>query len=157
MFPFAPSFGRPLLVALALLAAGPAFAQLAANSPFISAGGGTAAPTQNAPLEYRGMMTTLEGQVQYRIYDPARKAGIWLKLNEHNADFGVVAKQYDSEHNTLAVEHQGQTLTLAERVAKTINSGAAPQIAAAPPPPNNPMLPSVTQSVAVNPTPAQEQ
>lgn len=131
------------------------------RSPFLPAqAAGVAAPTPGAPLEYRGYMVTSEG-TQYRLVDPAGKKGAWVKLNERNPDLEVIAKQYDDTHRTLTVEHQGRTLTLAEREAKVVSGGAppvlpAPPVNAAPPPPAN-VAPAVTQSVVVNPTPADEQ
>ncbi len=103
------------------------------------------------------MIQTPEG-VLYRLYDPARKAGAWAKSNERNSEFGVVVKQYDAERKTLTVEHDGRTLTLPEREAKIVSSGNAAQVM--PPPIQQQAInvaPAVTQSVVVNPTPAQEQ
>ena len=153
------SWCRVAIAAFALAAAERACAQLAANSPFLPPQAkGPAGPTAGAPLEYRGYIETPEG-VQFRIYDPARKAGEWIKLNERNQTLDVTAKQHDSGHNTLTVEYQGRTLTLAERESKIVSSGNAAQ--AMPPPMPMPAVPpmpaAVTQSVVVNPTPAQEQ
>jgi hypothetical protein len=155
--------GRIPFRLLALLGAGLAAgveirAQLAAKSPFMAvpAAAGTA-PAENTPLEFRGFMETAGG-VQYRLYDPAKKSGIWVKLNERNADFGVVAKQHDSVKEALTIEFQGKTLTLPVRKAKVVSSGNAAQAvppAAAPAPSNVPA--AVTQAVVLNPTPADEQ
>ncbi|MBL9212839.1 MAG: hypothetical protein JNL92_20425 [Opitutaceae bacterium] len=133
-------------------------AQLAAKSPFIAgpAAGGTVA-AENNPLEFRGYMETAGG-IQYRLYDPAKKSGIWVKLNERNADLGVVAKQHDSAKETLTIEYQGKTLTLPVRKAKVVSSGNVAQAAppaAAPVQSNVPA--AVTQAVVLNPTPADEQ
>jgi hypothetical protein len=97
--------------------------------------------------------------VQYRVFDPARKSGVWVKLNERNAELGVMAKQYDADRGTLTVEHEGKTLTLEERKAKIVSAGPVAQMMAPPPPaaPGGNMAPAVTQSVVVNPTPAEEQ
>lgn len=133
-------------------------AQLTAKSPFMPPQGAAgSAPTAGAPLEFRAYLTTSEGTM-YRIYDPAKKTGTWIKLNERNADFDVIAKQHDSEHKTLTIEHQGKTLTLAERESKVVSSGTAAQ--AMPPsvvPVQANVAPAVTQSVVLNPTPADEQ
>src|SRR5688572_7097851 len=72
-----------------------ALGQLASQSPFLPSSG--SAPTvtaQNAPLEFRAILDTGDG-VLYRIHDPAKKAGAWVKANERDANFGVVVKQYD--------------------------------------------------------------
>lgn len=133
-------------------------AQVAAKSPFMPAAGAAAgAPTAAAPLEFRAYMDVGGGK-QFRLFDPAKKAGVWVKLNERNAEFEVLAKQHDDSQKTLTVEHQGRTLTLAMREAKVVSAGSAGQ--AAPPPvpmpqPSN-VAPAVTQSVVLNPTPADE-
>src|SRR4051812_24956229 len=159
MFPRVLLLCRFAVLGIAAFAADQAAAQLAAKSPFLppqGAAGNT--PTAGAPLEYRGYIETAEG-IQYRIFDPAKKTGTWLKLNERNPEFEVVAKQHDTSHQTLTIEHQGRTLTLEERKPKVVSSGNAAQ--ALPPPP--PVAPAanvpqaVTQAVVLNPTPADEQ
>jgi hypothetical protein len=155
------NFFRPWMsVGLGLAVTVPLYAQLAAKSPFMPPqSGGAGTPTAGAPLEFRGFIETSEG-VQYRIYDPAKKSGIWVKLNEKNPDFDVLAKQHDNGQKTLIIEHQGKTLTLAERESKVVSSGSA--AAAMPPPvavpPVQTNVPAaVTQAVVLNPTPADEQ
>lgn len=134
-------------------------AQIAAKSPFMPPQtANTAGPTAGAPLEYRGFIETSSGR-QIRIYDPAKKVGTWVKLNERNPEFELTAKEHDIAQKTLTVELQGKTLTLAERESKIVSSGAAG--AAVPPPVLNPaqsnVAPAVTQAVVLNPTPADEQ
>jgi hypothetical protein len=130
------------------------------RSPFLPPqASGPAAPTQGAPLEYVGYLTTSEG-VRYRIYNPATKAAAWVKLNERNPDMDIVVKQHNDDAKTLTIEHGGRTITLAERKAKVV-SGGAPTMPAPPAPapvaaPAN-VAPAVTQSVVLNPTPADEQ
>lgn len=134
-------------------------AQLAKTSPFMPPqAAGAAAPTAGAPLEFRGWIQTGEG-ILYRLRDPARKADTWVKLNEHDSMLDVTPKQHDAERNTLTIEYQGKTMTLAVREAKIVSSGSAahpvPLPAPVAQPPN--VSPAVTQSVVVNPTPADEQ
>ncbi len=154
------SLFRCAVASLALVVAGRAPAQLAASSPFMPPqASGAGAPTAGAPLEYRGFIETPAG-MQYRVYDPVRKAGEWIKINEPNSVLNVVAKQYDEARNTLVVEYQGRAYTLAAREAKVVSAGNAAQ--AMPPPPapmpaTAGMAPAVTQSVVVNPSPADEQ
>lgn len=145
-----------MFAGLALAGGARVAAQLAANSPFLPPQSSTTAPTQGAPLEYRGYMITPEG-AQYRIYDPAKKSGTFVKLNERDSNFDVVVKQFDPNNDMLTIEHQGRTLTLEQRKEKIVSSGNA---ASMPPPmpqqmPN--VAPAVTQSVVLNPTPADEQ
>jgi hypothetical protein len=149
---------RLVLAGVALAIVSPLGAQIAAKSPFMPPqSASTAGPTAGAPLEYRGYMETGEGRL-YRIYDPSKKASTWVKVDEANAEFGVTARQYDEGQKTLTIEFQGKTLTLAERESKVVSSGAA--AAAMPPPVFTPapnVAPAVTQSVVLNPTPADEQ
>jgi hypothetical protein len=150
---------RYLIIAgLALGGSMRAATQLSSVSPFNSPQATVAGPTQGAPLEYRGYMVTPEGTL-YRIVDPAKKTGTFLKLNERDPNFDVIIKQFDSNNDMVTVEHGGRTLTLEERKAKIVSSGNA---AAMPPPvpaqqPNINVAPAVTQSVVLNPTPADEQ
>lgn len=136
-------------------------AQLASKSPFMGPQAANAAgPNANAPLQFVGYMDTNEGRL-YRLHDPAKKTSTWVKLNEKNTDFDVVAKQHDDEHSTLTIEYQGKKLTLAQREPKIVSSGNAGQ-AVPPPPVPMPVVPSnvpsaVTQAVVLNPTPADEQ
>ena len=138
-------------------------AQVAAKSPFMPAigPGSAAAPTAGAPLEFRGYMDVGDG-VQFRLFDPAKKAGVLVRLNEKSAEFDVVAKQHDALAKTLVIEHQGRTLTLAMRESKVVSSGSAGQMLPPPPVLAAPggaanMSPAVSQSVVLNPSPADEQ
>ena len=154
-----PLFQSCLLAGITLAVSAQLNGQIAAKSPFLPPQSATTTgPTAGAPLEYRGYMETSDGTL-FRIYDPSKKASTWVKVNERNADFGVMAKQYDEGQKTLTIEYQGKTLTLAERESKVVSSGAA---AAAMPPPlavpvQSNVAPAVTQSVVLNPTPADEQ
>ena len=121
-----------------LLAGVAARAQLVTTSPFLSpqnSRGGTA-PTVDAPLELRGVVELPDGTA-FRVVDPARKIGAWLRLNERDPDLGVVVKQRDPENDTVTVEHQGRTFTLALHQAKVVSTGAAK--------PNGGIVPSATQ------------
>lgn len=149
---------RPLVVASLAGASLLLAAARAASSPFLPPQSSGAAPTQGAPLEYGGYLTTPDGKL-YRIRDPQKKTGVFLKLNERDTTLDVIVKQHDATSNTVTIEHQGRTMTLEERVAKIVSSGnAAAMTMPAPPPPAVPnVAPAVTQSVVVNPTPADEQ
>lgn len=158
MSPRVPSSHCFLLAGIAFAAVSPGWGQIAPKSPFMPPqSASTTGPTPGAPLEYRGYIESSEGRL-FRIYDPSKKTSTWVKVDERNADFGVTAKQYDEGQQTLTIEFQGKTITLAERQPKVVSSGAAP--AAIPPPiapvPTN-VSPAVTQAVVLNPTPADEQ
>jgi hypothetical protein len=118
--------------------------------------GGPSAPTAGAPLEFRGTMETSEG-LKVRIVDPARKTGAWLRVNERDPNFDFVVKKIDAEHDTATVDYQGQPLTLAEHVAKVASAGMAQNFPNMPPNGGMPMPAAITNSVVVNPTPADEQ
>lgn len=139
-------------------AAAGARAELIKVSPFLPPQTAQAAPTSNAPLEYRGSMEV--GSVEtYRIVDPAKKVGTWLKVGDKDENLGIVLKTHDKDRDTIVVEQGSQSMTLPLRVPKVISSGNAPQMLApapvANPGPNVP--PAVTQAVVPNPTPADEQ
>jgi hypothetical protein len=131
---------RLVFVSVVLLTTVRAGAQLAAISPFLPAQASRgSAPTAGAPLEYRGFSETSEG-LRFRVVDPARKAGVWVRLNERDDDLGVVVKQHDADAETVTVEQQGRTFTLALHSSKIVSSGAAmPNMAmvqqSMPPPP----------------------
>ncbi len=153
-----PNLRHVAAFSLGLVAGVHANAQLVAKSPFLPpASAGAAAPTAGAPLEFRGAMETPEG-LKIRIVDPARHAGAWLSVNERDPSFDFVVKQYDAEHDTAVVDYQGRSITLAQHVAKVASAGSpqnfipGAQVAGGPP-----MPAAITQSVVVNPTPADEQ
>ena len=149
--------GLLALLGVTLLGATRAGAQLAAKSPFLPVqGAGGTSPTTGAPLEYRSWMETAEG-LKARIVDPSRRAGAWLLVNERDPSFDFVVKQIDTEHDTVAVDYQGRTLTLALHTAKVASAGAAQNFAGGVPNPAANMPAAITQSVVVNPTPADEQ
>lgn len=133
-------------------------AQLAANSPFLPAqNSGPAAPTAGASLEYRAFLEDRDGRL-FRVFDPAQKKGAWVRLNEHEANLDFTLKQHDEGNDTVTVERQGRSMTLELRKPKVISSGSAAAQAMMPPPvaPANQMPAAVTQSVVLNPSPADE-
>lgn len=159
---FRPSLSLRLLPPLVAVMHGELPAQ--GRSPFMppaAAAPAAAATVAGGGLEYRGNIDLGNG-VQFRLFDPAKKTGVWVRLNQRNEEFDVVARRYDEEQRALTVEHQGRSLTLPMRVAKVVSGGAPVQAqspAAAPsiPAPAVNVAPAVTQSVVLNPTPADEQ
>ena len=150
-----PIFRRLFVAGFALGGAMTAQAQLASKSPFLPAAApGAPAPTSNAPLEFLGYLELGQGP-QYRLFDPAKKTSIWVGLNERNPDFEVLVKQFDRDSDTLTVEHRGAVHSLAIRKAKVVSGGPIAQ-AMPPVPVQANVMPAVTQSVVVNPTPADE-
>lgn len=114
---------RPLFAVGLIFLAGPARAQLAANSPFLPPpGSAAAAPVENRSIELRGIMP-VGPAVKFCIYDTARKTSTWAGLNETGYDFTL--KAHDPEHDTVTVEQGGRTFTLSLRDAKVASAGQA--------------------------------
>ena len=142
--------------ALASGATSGAESQLSGKSPFMpKAASGAAAPTANAPLEFVGYYEDSVGRL-FRVRDTASKKGVWLRLNERSDEPNLIVKQHDEKPNTLTVEHQGRVLTLAAREAKIASSGPLMPAGISPPPMPSTVPASVTNSVMLNPTPADE-
>lgn len=150
------TIGRLVVVIASSVAASQAAAELIKVSPFLPPQSAVAAPTQNAPLEYRGSME-VDNVEQYRIVDPSRKVGTWLKVGERDDNLNLVLKQHDADRETVVVEQGGQTMTLAMKAAKVVSAGHVPQmVAPAVPQPAPNVSPAVLQTVVPNPTPADE-
>jgi hypothetical protein len=131
-----------------------AIAQLPGRSPFFSPRE-TVTPAAEVPLEYHGFMHTSDG-FQFRVHDPARRRGAFVKLNVNESELRVIARSYDPASQTLTVEREGRVYTLPERKAKVRASGPLPGPALASSRPTPDMPARVVAAVALNPTPAQE-
>lgn len=129
------------------------------RSPFLpEQGAASSQVTQNAPLEYRGLTEGSDG-IQFRIYDPSRKTGYWLRKGQRSDEFGGVLTQFDEARDVVTVDHGGRVMTLELRKGKILasaNPGLPPQPLPGPPPPQSNVAPAVTQAVVLNPTPADE-
>ena len=132
-----------------------AVARLPARSPFLSPQESVAAAAVELPLEFHGYMQTSDG-IQFWVRDPARRNGGFVRLNVPESELHLVARSFDPEHATLTVERDGRTFTLPVRKAKIRSAGAATLPTPVPPRPGVQMPPRITQSVTLNPTPAQE-
>jgi hypothetical protein len=145
---------RPFITPWALLAAiaagaATARADLAQTSPFLPANAANTAGQGGVggPVELRGVMSTSQGS-EFCIYDTAKKSSAWVGLNE--TGYGFVVKSADPSGDNVTVEYQGRIMKLALRTAKVASSGPGMGVPMA-----NPS--SVTQSVVLNPSPADEQ
>lgn len=119
---------------------------LARKSPFMPpATSAAAAPTENSPLELRGVLGT-GADALFNIYDPSRKRSAWVKANEADGREFVV-RSFDQGGQTVQVEHGGRTLTLKLAEAKIVPMA----VNAAPMP-----VPGAPAPAVVNPTPADE-
>lgn len=120
------------------------------RSPFMPEGGGsaTAAPTENAPLELRGIVSTKGGYL-FGLYDPTKRQSLWVRQNEPGAEFTV--RSHDVSSDTVTVDYQGRTLTLALKSAKVESLGPVPNPSMAnmprPPMQNQPQM-GMTPSAA---------
>ena len=107
-----------LLAGLAWSLAARAEPALAPSSPFLppeaSAAAGSA---ENTPLELRGILRDGDGY-RFSIFDPAKKSGQWVRLNEPGHDFTVRA--HDVAHDTVTLDYQGRVLTLPLHTAKVM-------------------------------------
>jgi len=128
------------------------FAAESSPSPFLPPDTTTeAAPTPDAPIELRGIMTAGDN-VMFSIYDTATRSSSWVRLNQTGGPF--IVRSYDAARDTVTVDHNGRTVTLALKTAKVASAPVAapqPAVAAA----NVPQ--PVTGPVVLNPTPADEQ
>ena len=88
---------------------------LAPASPFAPPAGAGAAAAENQPLELRGILMD-GGGYRFSVYDPARKSGQWVRLNEPGHDFPV--RSHDVARDTVTLDFQGRSLTLTLRTSK---------------------------------------
>ena len=120
------------VVLLALCCAKPAniLAQnISTVSPFIQSGG-VGPVTENSPIELRGILAASGGSL-FGLFDPVKRQGGWVKLNEPGHDFTV--RSYDPANDAVTVEYQGRVLSLALKTAKIDSMPAMAPIAAMPP------------------------
>jgi hypothetical protein len=121
-------------------------------SPFLPPeGADAAAPTADATLELRGVVDD-NGQMLFSIYDSTRHTSDWVHLTE--TGHGFVVKSYDAARDTVAVDYQGRTLTLALHTAKVASAPVPQPASLVSPPPPAPQ--PVGGPVVLNPTPADE-
>lgn len=126
-------------------------------SPFLppAADSSAAAPTPDATLELRGVVTN-DDETLFSIYDSNRHSSDWVKLKENG--HGFVVKSYDAARDTVTVDYQGRTLTLALHTAKVVSAPVTlparqPANLTSPPPP---APQPIGGPVVLNPTPADE-
>jgi hypothetical protein len=115
--------------------------ELVKDSPFLPKGADAiVTPTENAVVEFRGMITTKEG-VLFGLYDRTKQTGSWVRQGDKSTDFVVNA--YDAANDTLSFEYQGQkfNLTLA---SSRINTAAPSAPPSAPPSPAGPGIVAAT-------------
>jgi hypothetical protein len=124
------------------------------KSPFLPPSGpAETAPTADATLELRGIMASGNGYM-FSIYDSTNKMSAWSRLDERGHPF--VVRSHDESRDSVTVDYQGRTLTLALRTAKVasapVNQPQPVQPATAPGSPQ-----PIGGPVVLNPSPADEQ
>lgn len=104
---------------LGLFAYGVAHAQtISMTSPFLPRNGNAIGQTsENSPVELRGILKD-DGTSVFGLYDPVKKQGGWVKLNETGKDFPATVRSYDAAGEAITVEYQGRVLNLALKTAK---------------------------------------
>jgi len=125
------------------------------KSPFLPPGGPAEnAPTQDATLELRGIMSAGDSYM-FSIYDSTHKMSTWSRLNETGHPF--VVRSHDESRDSVTLDYQGRTLTLALRTAK-VASAPVNQPQQPPQPVSSPNAPQpIGGPVVLNPSPADEQ
>jgi len=104
------------------------------TSPFLPRNGsGINTTTENSPVELRGILKS-EGIPVFGLYDPVKKQGGWVKLNEAGKDFPATVRNYDAPNEAVTVDYQGRVLNLALKAAKIESMPAMAQIAPMPRP-----------------------
>jgi len=119
------------VVTIALFGAGQSHVQaqtISTVSPFLPQSGSTSTVTENSPIELRGILA-IQGGSLFGLFDPVKKQGGWVKLNEPGRDFTV--RSYDAANDAVTVEYQGRVLSLA---LKTSKIESMPAMAMVPPP-----------------------
>lgn len=111
------------------------------RSPFAPPGqqAETAAPAEQATLEFRGVVTD-DGGTSYSIFDTTTNKGRWVRAEDENSPIRV--KGYDAANGLLEVEQNGRPVKLTLKRA-TIQAGQPVAAMAAAPAPvvNGPVNP----------------
>lgn len=124
------------ILAALLIAANGAISRagVSTESPFAPRGLSAAGPVaNNTPIELRGIVSDEQG-ARFAIYDPVKKEGTWVRLDEKGQSF--VVRSHDAATNRIVVDYQGksQTIVLVEPKfgpGKAV-AGAAPMPGMAP-------------------------
>ncbi len=120
---------RFLFLACPVLVGVPSFGAVALDdlvrsSPFLPGGQENviAAPSENAAVEFRGMITTRDGTL-FGLYDRTTQTGAWVRKQDKAADFLV--QSYDSANDVVVVDYHGQKFNLALSSSKIVKAAAS--------------------------------
>jgi len=119
----------PLLVGASLPGA-VVLDDLVKSSPFMPGdqeSSAVVAPTENATVEFRGMITTKDGML-FGLYDRTKQIGAWVRKEDKDADF--VVQSYDEASDLVVVNYHGQkfNLTLSSAKIATAAPSAPPSL-----------------------------
>jgi hypothetical protein len=117
-------------ISIALSAIDGQAATLANDSPFLPCknAGSPSVATSAAALELRGVMSGPFGYLYY-VYDPVKKKGTWVGMNDTENPFAIVAGDADEGYLEIRM-NDGRLLHLKLREAKTLPAeinASAPQ------------------------------
>ena len=74
-------------------------------SPFLPQNGAGGPVTENSPIELRGILAIPGGSL-FGLFDPVKKQGGWVKLNEAGRDFTV--RSYDAANVAVTMTNMAQ-------------------------------------------------
>lgn len=118
-----------VLLSLGLVAAAESdggLEKLLSNSPFAATGGAKPGAPENAPLEFRGMVTEGNERI-FSVYSPSTHHSSWLRENE--TEGLITVKHFNEATSTLSVEYDSKSLSLTikhgPRIADVNSPGSA--------------------------------
>ncbi|MBI3878051.1 MAG: hypothetical protein HY300_19170 [Verrucomicrobia bacterium] len=85
------------------------------RSPFGSANASGQTAAAEGPLEFRSVLFD-QGEYFFSVYQPSTKTSLWVGLNETGNPFTV--QSYDEKTETVKIDYQGRSLSLALKQAK---------------------------------------
>lgn len=101
---------RCLLFTLIVFGCAIARAGVSTESPFTPRGPAANPVANNTPIELRGITSDEQGP-RFAIYDPAKKEGAWVRIDEKGQPFTV--RSYDEATKRIVVDYQGRSQTIA--------------------------------------------
>src|SRR4051812_3251591 len=115
--PFHLYFCMALPLGMGVVSYGWAQENLSRSSPFVASNGQSSpvATTENSPLELRGIVISPNGNL-YGLFDPVKRQSGWVKVNETGNAYTV--RSFNASNESISVEYEGRTLTLALKAAK---------------------------------------
>jgi len=115
----------------------------------------TAAVTENAPIEFRGVFV-IGSRQKFGFFDPSRRLSVWVGMNDGGSDYRVT--RFDADTDTVHVDVGGRALILTLQKVKIASAPMPANLPAAPVAFTNqvPGAATAPAPVVLNPTPADE-